>query len=248
MIPKKIHYCWFGGNPLPASAKKCIESWKKFCPDYEIIEWNEKNFDIDSCKYARQAYDAKKWAFVSDYARFKILYENGGLYFDTDVEMIKSPAEVVACGNFMGMEKNEESLLAFGIPCGVAPGLGLGAEAGLEVYKEILEHYDSIEFINADGTYNYKTVIYHTTEILLKHGLKAIKEIQCVAGIYIYPEDYFCPLDYASGKLKITPNTISIHRYDGSWLDKKDKFKRFIRSIIGTKLYTKLYKLKHKKK
>ena len=248
MIPKKIHYCWFGGNPLPKSAKKCIESWKKFCPDYEIVEWNEKNFDYNSCKYAAQAYAAKKWAFVSDYARFKILYENGGLYFDTDVELIKSPDEVVSCGNFMGMEKNEESLLSFDIPCGVNPGLGLGAEPNLELYKEILDFYNSLEFINPDGTFNCKTVVYYTTEILLKHGLKAINDIQYVSGVYIYPEDYFCPLDFETGKLRITQNTISIHRYTGSWLNKKEKLKRIIRSVIGNKLYMRLYKLKHKKK
>ena len=94
MIPKVIHYCWFGGNPLPNIAVKCINSWKKYFPDYEIIEWNESNFDLFSCDYCREAYDAKKWAFVSDYARFKILYEHGGVYFDTDVEVIKSMDDI----------------------------------------------------------------------------------------------------------------------------------------------------------
>lgn len=105
MIPKVIHYCWFGGNPLPNIAVKCINSWKKYFPDYEIIEWNESNFDLFSCDYCREAYDAKKWAFVSDYARFKILYEHGGVYFDTDVEVIKSMDDILQKGAFIGRER-----------------------------------------------------------------------------------------------------------------------------------------------
>ena len=114
MIPKIIHYCWFGGNPLPELAIKCIESWKKYLPDYEIKEWNESNFDINCCAYVREAYEAKKWAFVSDYARFWILYQHGGLYFDTDVELIKSIDDLIVKGAFMGCE-----------PWNAAPALSL---------------------------------------------------------------------------------------------------------------------------
>ena len=117
MIPKIIHYCWFGGNPLPEDAKKYIESWRKYCPGYEIKEWNESNFDINCCDYVREAYEAKKWAFVSDYARFYILYQYGGLYFDTDVEMIRPLFSILQKGSFMGMEVNS--------PACVAPGLSL---------------------------------------------------------------------------------------------------------------------------
>ena len=136
MISKKIHYCWFGGNPLPELALKCIESWRRFLPDYEIIEWNESNFDVYCCEYVQEAYEAKRWAFVSDYARFKILYENGGLYFDTDVEIIKPMDDLISKGGFMGCE--EETALS------VAPGLGLGVSPGLGLYKELLESYHYI--------------------------------------------------------------------------------------------------------
>ena len=132
-IPKIIHYCWFGGKELPESAKKCIDSWKRFFPDYKIKEWNESNFDINYCDYTKEAYEAKKWAFVSDVARFKILYENGGFYFDTDVEVIKSFDDIISNGAFMGFENDKK--------CLVNPGLGLGVEAGNQFYKEMLDLY-----------------------------------------------------------------------------------------------------------
>lgn len=243
MIPKKIHYCWFGGNPLPELAQKCIESWRKFCPDYEIIEWNELNFDVNCCNYVREAYENKKFAFVSDYARFKILYENGGLYFDTDVEIIKPLDEIVTKGGFMGREKATGTF--------VAPGLGLGVNPGLGLYAELLESYNSRHFVNKDGSLNLTTIVEYTTQVLLKHGLRDNNEIQFVAGIYVYPKEYFCPIDYETGKMCITDNTHSIHHYSASWYDEKQKYaaelqKRFngfipskrISSILGTLIST----------
>lgn len=221
MIPKKIHYCWFGGNPLPELAVKCIESWKKCCPDYEIIEWNESNFDINCCDYVKEAYQAKKWAFVSDYARFKILYENGGLYFDTDVEIIKSFDDIISKSGFMGRESNKDM--------SVAPGLGLAASPGLELYRELLETYQNLHFINNDGTLNLKTVVEYTTEILLKHGLKDTKEIQQIAGINIYPEEYFCPMNYDTGEVILTENTYSIHHYTASWYNKTEEYSLYLK-------------------
>lgn len=211
MIPKTIHYCWFGGNPLPKSALKCIESWKKYLPNYEIKEWNESNFPIDECpNYAKEAYKLKKWAFVSDYARFKILYENGGLYFDTDVELIKPIDDIIQLGSFMGRGSENE----------VAPGLGFGAEPGLSLFKEILDYYAINEF---DYSKNI-TVVQIVTNFLKKKGLESVNKIQLIAGIRIYPTDYFSPIDYASGKLVLTENTRSIHHYDASWMEPKDKY------------------------
>ncbi len=227
-IPKKIHYCWFGGNPLPELAVKCIESWKKYCPDYEIIEWNESNFDVNCCDYVSEAYKAKKWAFVSDYARFKILYEHGGLYFDTDVEVINPFDDIVSKGAFMGRE--DDSLLA------VAPGLALGVCAGHEMYKELLKAYHSRHFINEDGSHNLKTVVDYTTEIFAKHGLKKDSEIQLVDGIYVYPKEYFCPMDYISGKLDITENTYSIHHYSASWHNEKEKYAFVLQRKLNRRL------------
>lgn len=211
MIPKVIHYCWFGGNPLPKLAKICIDSWKKYLPDYEIKEWNESNFDLNSCDYIREAYACKKWAFVSDYARFKILYECGGLYFDTDVEVIGSMDEIIANGPFMGLENMGNS------DNKVAPGLGLGANPGLNVYREILDMYEHSHFINDDGSYNLSTVVDRTTNILKKYGLRDINTKQFIAGLTIYPFEYFCPIDCATGKKTITSNTKSIHWYMDSW-------------------------------
>lgn len=219
MIPKKIHYCWFGRNPLPELAVNCIESWKKYLPDYEIIEWNESNFDVNICAYAREAYEAKKWAFVSDYARFWILYHEGGLYFDTDVEVVHDFSDIVEKGSFMGCEpsdpKNENS---------ANPGLGLGAEAGLGLYREILDYYESQHFSDSMGGINTETVVTRTTNILKKHGFKPRnKSVQRVAEILVYPPEYFCPKNYHTGELDVTENTHSIHHYSESWFTNADK-------------------------
>lgn len=221
MIPKVIHYCWFGRNPLPQTARKCIESWRKFCPGYEIKEWNEDNFDIAQCRYARQAYESKKYAFTSDYARFWILYNYGGLYFDTDVELIQPIDDIIAKGAFMGCE-HDAAQESDASALGVAPGLGLGVNPGLGLYREILNRYESIDFLGVDGKPDTKeNVVTITTDILVRHGLRNTPEIQEVAGVYVYPRDYFAPKDIDTKKLTITPNTRSIHHYDGSWVDRR---------------------------
>lgn len=217
MIPKKIHYCWFGGKQLPESAKKCIVSWKKFLPDYEIIEWNESNFDVNGIPYTAEAYAAKKYAFVSDYARNKIIYEQGGIYFDTDVEIIASMDDILARGGYMGFEIN---------PCGqreygaVASGLGVAAPAQHPIYKQILDYYHKIHFQMTDGSYNMTNAVVNiTTRILIENGLQDIPGIQNVNGIFIYPADYFNPLDDATGRLCKTANTRTIHWFTKTWLN-----------------------------
>ena len=159
MIPKIIHYCWFGGNPLPKSAIECIESWKKFFPDYEIKEWNESNYDVHKIPYIHEAYEAKKYAFVSDYARFDILYQEGGLYFDTDVKVLQSFDEIIARGPFMGREAGAylcNICNTEGDGLAVNPGIGLGVNAGHKLYKELLDAYKEFSFLNPDGTLNTK--------------------------------------------------------------------------------------------
>lgn len=217
MIPKIIHYCWFGRNSLPASAQKYIASWHKFLPDYEIKEWNEDNFDVNIIPYTQQAYEAKKYAFVSDYARFWVLYRYGGLYFDTDVELIRPLNDIIERGAFMGIE---QSASLNGKPM-VAPGLGLGVEAGHPFYERMLEIYNGFKFYKADGSLNDVTIVTYTTRELYAHGMIPSDDLQIVNGIWIYPADYFCPMDSTTGITKITERSVSIHHYDCSWLDHK---------------------------
>ena len=210
MIPKIIHYCWFGGNPLPELAQKCIASWMKYLPDYEIKEWNESNYDVRKIPYIAQAYDAKKYAFVSDYARFDILYQFGGIYFDTDVEMIKDLTPIIEKGAFIGVEKGKRPLLA--------AGLGIASPAATAIYREILDSYKSEQFVKEDGAFNLKTVVERVSEIYVRHGFFESDNMQYVADTFIYPSDYFCPKDFDTGNLEITENTYCIHHYDGSWM------------------------------
>lgn len=239
MIPKVIHYCWFGRNPLPRSAKRCISSWRRYMPGYEIKEWNEDNFDVNICPYVAEAYAQKKYAFVSDYARFRILHHKGGLYFDTDVEFIKPLDQLVEAGNFMGIE---QSLVTNGHggpddKIGVAPGLGIGAEKGDPLMKEITDYYERLpRFDIADGT-----VVTHTTGLLFDRGLRNEDTLQHVAGFTIYPHQVLCPMDSTTGIVTIEPDTVAIHRYDCSWMDhntlsfRLHQLKNKLIAIVGPK-------------
>lgn len=232
MIPKIIHFCWFGKNPLPYEAIKCIESWKKFFPDYEIKEWNETNFDCYCCDYISEAYEKGKWAFVSDYARFKILYEYGGIYFDTDVEVIKNFDDIIENGGFMGCEASSK-LMNFDSAYNVAAGLGLGVEPQNAFYKEILDYYNNQHFILPNGTINPTTVVVRVTKILKEHGFVGNGDIENIEGITIYPPDYFCPLNNDTGELLLTNNSHSIHYYSSSWYtETQKKYQAFLRNNV----------------
>lgn len=220
MIPKVIHYCWFGGNPLPEDAKKCIASWRKHLPDYKIKQWNESNFDVNCCQYVKEAYEAKKYAFVSDYARFYVLYHEGGLYFDTDVEVIRNMEHIISAGNFMGFEKSlatsqQTSTTSHTTSLGVNPGLGLGVNPSLGLIRELLDFYERQEHFSIEAG----TVVDYTTAILKKHGLVDEHRIQKLDELTVYPADYFCPMDSTTGITTITDNTVSIHHYSCSWID-----------------------------
>lgn len=231
MIPKIIHYCWFGRNPLPKSAKKCIASWKKYLPDYEIKEWNEDNFDVNIIPYTHDAYEAKKYAFVSDYARFWILYHFGGVYFDTDVEVIKPMSHLIEKGAFMGWEKPGNDGIS-----SIAPGLGLTASKGQLLYKEILEGFEKLNYYKDNGERNTYTMIPMVTDMLLQKGLKKDGSLQTIDSIVFYPSDFFCPMDAVTGKVDITTNTYTIHWYTMSWLPKtrqwRVKLMRYIRKFL----------------
>lgn len=243
MIPKIIHYCWFGRSPLPPLAIKCIESWKKYLPDYEIKEWNEDNFDINIVPYTKEAYQAKKYAFVSDYARFWILFNYGGIYFDTDVELIKPINDIVLKGPFWGCEGSSFNKKTINI----APGLGIGCYAKHDIYKQLLDYYKKIHFLKQDNQSGYITIVDITTDILSNLGWEKNNTLQKLQDMYVYPIDYFSPIDIITKKLIITHNTRSIHWYAGSWTDKsyKTALKKIIRKFIPANillLYNKIKK------
>lgn len=222
MIPKIIHYCWFGRNPLPELAQRCIASWRKFLPDYEIREWNEDNFDINMIPYTSEAYQQKKYAFVSDYARFWIIYHYGGIYFDTDVEVIRPMDDIIARGNFMGFEvdpdgKNTPGRYAPRYCFDVALGLGFGLSKEHPFMRKMMDYYADMEFKGRGKVGWFKTIVAYTTEALMEEGLENKRGIQQVGDITVYPHEYFAPIDVITGRLHITPNTYTIHRYMGSW-------------------------------
>lgn len=245
MIPKIIHYCWFGRNPLPESVQKCISSWHEFFPDYEIKEWNEDNFNINIIPYTQEAYDAKKYAFVSDYARLWILYHEGGIYFDTDVEVIKSFDDILSRGAFMGCEiDGGKDKIA------VAMGLGVAIDAGNEFYQAVLEKYTDKHFKKEDGQIDIVGIVPIVTNVLISRGLKDVLGIQQLDGITIYPSAYFNPLNDLTGQLKITPETHSIHWYSKTWVADTSmlrvKIVRFCHRVFGVNCFALLKKILRK--
>lgn len=221
MIPKVIHYCWFGKKPIPTEYQKYIASWKKFLPDYEIKEWNEDNYDVNCIPFSSEAYGVKKFAYVSDYARLRILYENGGIYFDTDVEVIREMDDLMAKGAWMAIEKHKNTPNADDM---VALGLGFAVEPHNPLIKEIMEFYENTHYIFPDGHVEQIPIVPITSKVLKKYGLKssATKPYKC-GGITIYPWDYFCPQEFLSSKIEITENTYTIHHYSATWMSWWDK-------------------------
>lgn len=226
-MEKIIHYCWFGEGEKPKLTQKCIETWKKFLPDYKIIEWNEKNFDVGCCRFVKEAYEARNFAFVSDYARAKALYENGGIYFDTDVEVLKSFDRFLSDEFFVGFEEK-----AFVGTC------VMGAQKGALILKEYMAHYENAAYLNEDGTKYSGTNVLLLTRLLEEKGLERNDKEQTVDGyIKIYPRTFFSPYDYINGINYITDDSYSIHHFTLSWLPKstriKTGIKRKIIKIIG---------------
>ena len=236
-IPKVIHYCWFGKGKMPKLANKCIKSWKKYCPDYKIICHNEDNFDMTQNRYMREAYEAGEWAFVSDVARLKIIYDNGGIYLDTDVELIKPIDDLLKLDGFMGFDEK-------GI---VATGLGFGAQKGNKIVSEFLKDYDNIPFALPDCSYDLTPCPDRNTESLKRLGMDVNNKNQKFMDMTFLPSEFLCPMDYYTGKKTITENTYSIHHYSASWTSKVTKRTTRIKRIIGVKMYNKLYgKFLHK--
>lgn len=208
-IPKKIHYCWFSGKEIPDYLKKCMESWHRFCPDYEIIRWDESNYDINKNLYMSQAYKAQKWGFVPDYARLDILYEQGGFYLDTDVELIKSLDELRNQGAFCGVEKWGN----------INMGGCSGAVPHHPMIGKILETRKNLVFCYPDGTLNMETCGVYETQPFLGLGMHTDNTTQRINGMTVFSSAYFHPYDYMSGEAVLTDRTISIHHFNGGWLD-----------------------------
>ena len=235
MIPKKIHYCWFGRGEKPRLAQKCISSWKKYCPDYEIIEWNEDNFDLDYNGYTRYCYDNKKWAFLSDFIRLVVVAEHGGLYFDTDVELLKSPDKLLQYEAFYGFENNSN----------IATGLGFGAQANHPTILAMKGKYEEVK-PNVDGTYPMIVCPALNTAALIPFGLRLDGSRQNVAGAEILPVEYLNPYDDPTGCLTKTQNTISVHWYSKSWMSKgtilRSKLTKPLHRIFGVDAFKRFRK------
>lgn len=225
MIPNIIHYCWFGGNPLPPLALKCINSWKEHCPDFEVREWNEKNFDINCNTFVKQAYAAKKYAFVSDFVRLYVLYNYGGIYMDSDVEVLRPLDIFLQEKSFSGFEAIES----------VSTGI-MGCESHHPFWELLLQYYGDRSFIKEDGTYDMTTNVKIITDFCEQYGVKLNNTKQTVRSFTLYPTEYFCPKDYKTGKVNTTDITYTIHHYSGSWVPRSIKVKNKISSILGPKV------------
>ena len=217
-IPKKIHYCWFGKQDIPEQYKKYMESWKKFCPDYEIIRWDESNYDYSKVNYTLQAYEAKKWAFVSDYARLDVVYQHGGIYLDVDVEVVNNLDDLLANQMFCGFEKGN---------C-VNTGLGFGAIKGFELLKSMKEMYNRIDFVRADGTLNRTACTKYQTDFLVKKGLKRNGKQQSIGGMKVYPRTVLAPYDFFCVSDQFSDMTHTVHHYAATWFDTEQSKKRLI--------------------
>lgn len=229
MIPHIIHYCWFGPAQKSALIRRCIASWQKYLPGWEIIEWNESNYDVSKIRYIRDAYEQKKWAFVVDYARFDILNQYGGVFLDTDVELLHPfTEEMLDNAAFTGFESMNQ----------INPGLVYASEAGQKILHSIMSEYEHREFTTKE------TICDVVTGILVKEGLKNDDSFQRVGGVTVYPSEYFCCFDHETQHYTITDRTVSIHHYAASWSPwyRKIRFRsiRLIAEIMGPERYKRI--------
>ncbi len=229
MIPKVIHYCWFGGKGKPEAVRRMIRTWKLYCPDYQLKEWNETNFDIHINRYCREAYEQRKWAFVSDVARMYALYNEGGIYMDTDVEVVRSLDSLLDNPAFLGFEGTKW----------IATSI-LGTEPNNPVIRSFMDSYNSRSFVREDGSLDQTTNVEEWTKLLVdKFGLQLNGKKQCAAGFNIFPADYFTPYDYLTGRLHRTDNTYTIHWFGQSWINNKPwrtKLSQWYHRLRGIKM------------
>lgn len=232
MIPKKIHYCWFGGKPMPRKEQKCVESWKKKMPEYEIVRWDENNFDINSSFFTKEAYSVKKFAFVADYVRVYVLFHEGGIYLDTDVEIVKSLTPLLQCSFLTGFET--EGVIQTGL---------IGCEAHNALIKKLFDYYQGRHFFLSNKKFDETPNSAILAILIGKEGFLLNNVFQKKKGIEIYPSDFFCPIDQATWEVHPTENTYCIHYLSGSWLPFKDRMTRKLKTWIGNMFSFKLVRI-----
>lgn len=235
MIPKTIHYCWFGRGEMPQLAKDCIESWHKYMPDWNYKLWNEDNFDVNSMPYTKEAYETRKFAFVSDYVRLKALYEEGGLYMDVDFMVFKPFDELLNNDAFAGFEGSKHLPVMMGV---------CASKAGGEWVKEMLDSYSGRHFI-LNGELDMTPNVTYLTRIMNANGLNQNGKEQIYRDLHVYPVEYFCPRQ-TSGEYVKTENTYCDHTSICSWNEKNDSWKTRVGNVVGQKQMTRLIKLKRK--
>lgn len=223
-IPKKIHYIWFGGKPLTELAEKCIASWQKYCPDFKIVRWDETNFDISQNRYCSEAYKAEKWAFASDYARLWVLVNEGGIYMDTDVEVLQPINRFLGLQAFSGFEAEDR------LPTGL-----MASRRQQPFFYKLLHDYDNRSFYNSDGSLDLTTNVTSITKACVDAGLELNNTEQTVEGFTLFPSEYFCPKDWLTKEIKLTENSYAIHHFDGSWADGGTKIKHKMMRALGPK-------------
>jgi mannosyltransferase OCH1-like enzyme len=227
-IPRIIHYCWFGSKPLPSLAIKCIKSWKKYLPDYKIMRWDEDSFDVNAHPFTKEAFESKKWAFITDYVRLYVLNEVGGVYMDSDVEIIKPIDEFLIHSAFSSFES----------PLLIPTGLMSSSKQNIWI-KILLEYYDNKHFIDNDGNPELipnTNIITHISKEIF--NLKISNSYQVLdGGVHIYPSEYFCPMNWETQKIEPTNNSFALHHFAGSWIEGKEKEKYIkLRKILGNNL------------
>lgn len=241
MIPKIIHYIWFGRNPYPEKVAYCIESWKKYLPEYQFMLWNEDTFDVNSVQFTKEAYENKKWAFVSDYVRVYALYNYGGLYLDTDIEVLRPFNDLLDKRMILGTDGGGY-LTAF-----------MASERQHPFWKNILEHYHMRSFKLQNGTLNMEVNNTLLQDELVKYGYRVLNAYQELnEGIVVFPDDYFHVVSLADGTMHKTSNSYAIHWHTLLWISPMRRLVRFIRlkillPILGASLLGKLRKLCNRK-
>lgn len=241
MIPKIIHWCWFGGNPIPDDVKRYLASWQRYCPDYRIICWNEENFDVTQNAYCQEAYEAKKWAFVADYVRLKVLWDYGGFYLDSDVELLKPLDSFLSYQALSGYESEDA------IPTGL-----MAAEPHNEWIGMLLSDYDHLHFRQENGSIDLTTNVARITQRTVeRYGIEPNnqKTVFGGGGMVLFPKDYFCPKDAATGDIQLTPHTYAIHHFAGSWLSAREKrnvrIRDWLKEHFGSQPGLRLYRIYH---